>query len=161
MVLFLLVAVQELRIGIDDDQTGGAVDDDGIVCPDLSGYLLQSHHRRDGDGSSHNGRMGGLAAHVGGKTQHLVDHHLGGIGGRQIRSNDDHPLPQGGDLFLTPAGKIAEDHLPDITDVAEAVPQVFVIHFLKNVAVFINSQTNRPLRVYRHFANPLDHVGDK
>jgi len=147
MSLFDFIPPDDFRLGIDNHQTGGAVDDDQIVGPDPAGNVLQSDDGRDLDGAGHDRRVGGFSPDVRREPLDLFDFHLGRVRRRQIRGNDDDPLSDRRPHLALLSAQISQNHLADIADIAEAPLEVFVFHSVEDLAITVEGHAERPLRV--------------
>src|SRR5690606_14610400 len=124
--LFVFVALSDLRIGMDDDQTGRPVDDDLVIGANQGGDVFQAKDGGNFDGTGNDRRMGGLAAHIGGESQDLVDLHLRRVGGREVRGNDNDPFPEFQYRLLF-AGKIGENPLAGMLDIADPTAEIIIV----------------------------------
>jgi len=145
--LFLLVAADDLRVGVHDHGTCRAVDDDEIPCPGLCRDLLETDDRRDLVGPGHDGRVRGLAAHVGGEPLDLLHLHLHRVRGREVARDDDGMVADPRDGLVVDPGQVAQDPLPRVLHVADAFAQVLVVDLAEDIAVLVEGHAEGPLGI--------------
>ena len=85
-----LAVFEERLIGrIDDDDAVQAIQQHVLAVFELAARVLQPHHRRNPQRPRHDGRMGGLAAHICGESEHVALIQLRRVGRRQVVADDN------------------------------------------------------------------------
>ncbi len=159
--LFFLVATNDLRVGVDDDGSRRPVYDDDVPCFCLRGDLLEPHDSRDLVGPGHDGGVGGLAAHVGGKPLDLLHLHLHRIGRREIAGDDDGVVADPRDGLVMNPGQVSQYSLPGVLHVADPLAQVLVVDLAEDVAILVEGHPQGPLGVDPLLFDVLDRLPDE
>ena len=158
---FLLVAADDLRVGVDDDGPRRPVDDDDVPRLGLRRDLLEPHDSRDLVGPGHDGGVGGLAAHVGGESLDLLHLHLHRIGRREIAGNDDGVIADPRDGLVMDPGQVSQYSLPGVLHVADPLAQVLVIDLAEDVAILVEGHPQGPLGIDPLVLDVLDRLPDE
>ena len=149
---------------VHDHQAGIAVDDDAVVLADQVAGLARAHHGGDVHAACHDGRVRGLAPHVGDKAfEHaaLEAQHVGrrDVAGHQhqglVAAEIVHALARRRHCRRHAPAQSAQQTLHHLFQVGLAFAQVGVFHLVKLARQHFKLRRQGPLGVVETLANPV------
>lgn len=158
--LFLLIPIQRVFIGIEQDHAFVAVDDDAVARRAAFRDLLQSEHRRQAVGARNDNTVGIDAAKIRGKSADFVAIEQYGQRGRQVFSNNDCAAGELAQMCATVALQVAQHAVFNILKISIAMAEKSAL-FQQLADIVLHQLMKRKIGVASLAANFTFHAAKK